>query len=403
MAMTEPIPTTGIGYELLTVANAADYIASRSDLAALVDTTALTVTEVGDGNLNLVFICQDAAGRGLVLKQSLPYVRVAPDWPMTPERATAEARGLAAAAGHSPATSPIFYGYDHSRYVLAMQDLSNLTIWRSELNEARAHVDAANACGAHIARLAAGTGLMTLSPETLREQRGQLPNTALCDITEQLVFTEPYIDHENNGWPDAITPLVHELRADTDHRLAVDRMKTRFVTSCETLIHGDLHTGSVMVGSDAQGHADARVIDAEFCFYGPTAFDLGALFGNYLAAAVRAEALGQADHLAAVQSLSGRTWDAFESTLRELWPERTGTLLHDAFIDPWLVSLRQDAIAYGACKAIRRMVGFAKVTDIETLPADVHVDAAVAVIQRARHWMQVADELAPAELLTVGA
>lgn len=391
-----------MNYELLTVETAGAYIASRPDLAALVDVATLAVTEVGDGNLNLVFICQDGAGKGLVLKQSLPYVRVAPDWPMTPERATAEARGLGAAAEYAPTTSPIFYGYDHSRYVLAMQDLSHLTIWRNELNEARAHVDAADLAGAHIARLVAGTGLMTHSPETLREERGRIPNTALCDITEQLVFTEPYIDHENNAWPPAITPLVHELRDDVDHRLAVDRMKTRFITSCESLVHGDLHTGSVMVGQDLTGNPDARVIDAEFCFYGPTAFDLGALFGNYLAAAVRAEALGQAEHLAAVQTLPGRTWQAFETTLRSLWPDRTGTLLHDAYIDPWLVSLRQDAIAYGACKATRRMVGFAKVSDMETLPADLHVEAVTTVLQRARGWMRAAHDLAPDELLTAG-
>ena len=45
------------------------------------------VTEVGDGNLNLVFIVIGSKGK-IVIKQALPYVRVVGDsWPLTLERA----------------------------------------------------------------------------------------------------------------------------------------------------------------------------------------------------------------------------------------------------------------------------------------------------------------------------
>lgn len=45
---------------------------------------ALTATEVGDGNLNQVFIVANAAGERVVLKQALPYLRVAGEsWPLT--------------------------------------------------------------------------------------------------------------------------------------------------------------------------------------------------------------------------------------------------------------------------------------------------------------------------------
>ena len=40
------------------------------------------VQEVGDGNINFVYIVQGPAG-ALVLKQGLPYIRIAPDWPLT--------------------------------------------------------------------------------------------------------------------------------------------------------------------------------------------------------------------------------------------------------------------------------------------------------------------------------
>ena len=40
------------------------------------------VREVGDGNINFVYVVEGPAG-GLVLKQGLPYIRIARDWPLT--------------------------------------------------------------------------------------------------------------------------------------------------------------------------------------------------------------------------------------------------------------------------------------------------------------------------------
>ncbi len=71
------------------------------------------------------------------------------------------------------------------------------------------------------------------------------------------------------------------------------------MTHGEALIHGDLHTGSVMVGG---GRTVA--IDPEFAFYGPVGFDLGAIWANAVIAAARAAQLDRpADfraHVAAI-------------------------------------------------------------------------------------------------------
>ncbi len=56
------------------------------------------VREVGDGNLNLVFIVEGPDG-SVCVKQALPYVRAAgPSWPMSPERAFFENSYYAAVA-----------------------------------------------------------------------------------------------------------------------------------------------------------------------------------------------------------------------------------------------------------------------------------------------------------------
>ena len=42
----------------------------------------LQVREVGDGNINYVYIVEGPSG-AVVLKQGLPYIRIAHDWPLT--------------------------------------------------------------------------------------------------------------------------------------------------------------------------------------------------------------------------------------------------------------------------------------------------------------------------------
>jgi len=42
----------------------------------------LQVREVGDGNINYVYIVEAPSG-AVVLKQGLPYLRIAHDWPLT--------------------------------------------------------------------------------------------------------------------------------------------------------------------------------------------------------------------------------------------------------------------------------------------------------------------------------
>src|SRR2546427_501613 len=70
------------------------------------DPAGWTVTEVGDGNLNLVFIVRGPAA-GLVVKQALPYVRLVGDsWPLPLDRAWYEWQALSEQARHVPHLLP---------------------------------------------------------------------------------------------------------------------------------------------------------------------------------------------------------------------------------------------------------------------------------------------------------
>src|ERR1700722_5844890 len=70
------------------------------------------IREVGDGNLNLVFIVEGRDG-SVCVKQALPYVRAAgPSWPMSLERAFFENSYYAAVAPYVGASIPKVYHYD---------------------------------------------------------------------------------------------------------------------------------------------------------------------------------------------------------------------------------------------------------------------------------------------------
>lgn len=397
-------------YELLSIETVPGYVTGRPDLAALVDVGSLSVREIGDGDLNLVFIARDAEGRGICLKQSLPYVRlVGGSWPLTPHRATAEARAYDAAVAAAPERVPDYYGFDAGRFILAMADLSDWSVWRTALNRGEVHRGVAGQMGDYVARVAFATSVFGMEIEDVQRAAAAAINPDLCRITEDLVFTEPYIEHEHNSVHPEVEPEVLRLRADARLIAVVGALKYRFITAGQALIHGDLHTGSVMVrhtpvGESGDGEAgQGKAIDGEFCYYGPVGFDIGALLGNYLAAMARARVLGRpGDFQVFLRELSAETWAAFDIGIRERWPERVDHFYSDLFLEEWVRDIWRDSIGFAGCKAIRRIVGLAKVSDIESLEGDEHVAAATIVLRTAHRWIVEREAFGhPADLMAV--
>jgi len=375
-------------YEHLRTDTVVGYLASVPALAERLDLTDVaTIEEVGDGNLNLVFIIEDRAGRGVVLKQALPYVRlVGPDWPMTPERARHEHEALRTYGALAPGLVPDVFAYDADRYIVAMEDLSDHRVWRAALNDGERHDGVAEAIGGFVAAVAFGTSVFGIDAEDHKAAVGRALNPQLCRITEDLVFTEPYADIGRNSVdPDNEEDAV-ALAGDSAMVAEIGLAKWKFMTAAEALIHGDLHTGSVMVrDSDATRPVSVKAIDPEFSFYGPVAFDLGALWANYVIAAARALALGEPDRAQWCLEQAPPTWSAFEKGFLERWPgRRSPEVFSDdmgaAVVNGWL----GDTWLFAAAKMARRIVGLAKTTDIETLPGPQKIGAARGVLHAAR-------------------
>ena len=103
-------------------------------------------------------------------------------------------------------------------------------------------------------------------------------NAEIGRLAEHLTFTEPYLESPKNRWT---TPELDELagaiRQDDALKRAVSAIKQSFMAEPQALIHGNLHTGSVLVTE-----TDTKVIDPVCAFFGPIGFDLGTLIGHLL-------------------------------------------------------------------------------------------------------------------------
>ncbi|MCB2174395.1 MAG: S-methyl-5-thioribose kinase [Actinomycetales bacterium] len=376
-------------YRFLTVEEVPGYLASVPALAERIDADRLlSVGEIGDGNLNLVFLAKDADGRGVVVKQALPYVRmVGEGWPMTPEREKHEIQSLLAHHALVPDLVVEVLHHDEERHIIGMEDLSDHRVWRHALNDGATHDGAAAAVGRYIGAVAFGTSVFGLGRTELADAQAEAINPELCEITEDLVFTEPSVDAGRNVVLPENEPDAAALAADDVFVDAMGWAKYAFMTHGEALIHGDLHTGSVMVRAP-QGSTVAdsvKVFDSEFAFYGPVAFDMGATWANYVLAAARAFAMGDDERGRWALGLVDQTWQAFEDEFRARWPERRDPRVwRDSFLERRIADWRAESWLFAAAKMSRRIVGAAKVTDVQTLPEELRVGAARGVLAAAR-------------------
>jgi 5-methylthioribose kinase len=375
-------------YEFLKIDNIAAYLKSHKEISTVIDAESIVeINEVGDGNLNFVFIVKDKNGDGIVLKQALPYVRlVGPSWPMSPDRSRIEYETTKVHSLAAKNLVPEIYFYDPARFIIAMEDLSDHTVWRTSLNQGEQNYGVATAIGEYIARALFATSIFGSGADGHYKGVAHAINPELCLITEDLVFTEPFFPADRNSYLPENREDAEAVINDRQMVLEIGQLKYKFMTSAEALLHGDLHTGSVMVKSDLAGTAiSTKAFDSEFSFYGPIGFDIGACFANLYIALARATALGRNEQADFVAELPEELWCSFEKHFRSLWPSRADKrVFSDQFLEEQMTQWKIDAVGFASAKMVRRIVGLAKTSDIETLEPQLRIGAARGILRSAQ-------------------
>jgi 5-methylthioribose kinase len=341
------------------------------------------IREVGDGNLNLVFIVTSGTA-GVVVKQALPYVRlVGESWPLPLDRAHFERTALEMQAAHVPMHVPKVYHFDAEQAAIVMAYLSPHIILRKGLIRRVKYPQLADHLSTFMAEVLFRTSDLAMPAHAKKAAQTLFcQNTALCKISEDLIFTDPYRIAPLNRWTSPeLDGLAAAFRADALLKVAVQELKWAFLTHGEALVHGDLHTGSVMVTD-----SDTRVIDPEFAFFGPIGFDIGAVLANLMLSYVAQDGHpGEPDTIAAYRRWLLDTieavWIGFETKFLALW---RGSATGDAFVaelfaDPAgaealeahrltaMARIFADSVGFAGAKMARRILGLAHVEDLESI------------------------------------
>ena len=345
------------------------------------DPVGWTIREVGDGNLNLVFIVEGPHG-GVCVKQALPYVRlVGESWPLDLNRAFFEHQASVIQVRHCVGLVPEILHYDARLYLIVMELLSPHIIMRRGMIDATVYPRFCQHITDYLARTLFFTSDLALPAADKKAMLAVFAgNTDLCKISEDLIFTHPYMIHELNRWTSPqLDKTAAAWRQDEELKRAVSDLKWHFLTRAEALLHGDLHTGSIMVTAD-----DTKVIDPEFTFVGPMAFDVGKLIGNLLLNYLSHDGLearpGERDgYRAWVIETIHAVWHGFYDKFVSLWTaNRSGdaypkNLLPDGSAsfanvqETYMEQLWQDALRYAGASLTRRILGLAHNADLESI------------------------------------
>ncbi|MCK1713575.1 MULTISPECIES: S-methyl-5-thioribose kinase [unclassified Bradyrhizobium] len=372
-------------YRILHEAALRDYLAGVPELTATLgrQPTSWSITEVGDGNLNLVFIVKGASG-GVVVKQALPYVRlVGESWPLPLSRAHYEYLALSKQAQLAPGLVPALLHHNDALALTVMELLEPHIIMRKGLVAGTQYPRFAGDITTFMARTLFLTSDLALSAAEKKEGIAAFAgNHALCKITEDLIFTDPYRIAEQNRWTAPyLDALAASLREDMELHVAVSRLKLKFMARPEALIHGDLHTGSMMVTE-----SQTRVIDPEFAFYGPMGFDVGAVLANllmaYFASSGHERPPGERRAFEGwVLETVETVWNEFARKFLDLWragatgdaypaalfAAEKGAARLEAERHAYMQRLFADTVGFAAAKTIRRIFGLAHNIDFELI------------------------------------
>ncbi len=231
----------------------------------------LSASKPGEGNMNYTLRVKTSTRR-MILKQARPWVEKYDDIAAPSERAVVE--GLFyQLIEHIPALQarmPRLLGFDSQSRLLLLEDLgtgSDYTgLYNGEILTSRELETLINFLG-------------TLHASFLGSNRdGQLNNQAMRQLNHQHIFQIP-LEQKNGLDLDLITlglsELAAELSNDNDYVNAVTDLGKLYLQNGDALLHGDFFPGSWLYSESGP-----RIIDPEFCFFGPPEFDFGVLMGH---------------------------------------------------------------------------------------------------------------------------
>ncbi|SKB48022.1 5'-methylthioribose kinase [Acetoanaerobium noterae] len=327
----------------------------------------LVCKEIGDGNLNYIFkIDSLSTSKSLIIKQSGPVARISDEFKLSADRNRIEYEILKYQSTLAPGLVPEVYSYDPIMNCTSMEDLSDHVIMRTEMINHKQFKKFADDITTFMVNTLLLTSDVCMEHKAKKELVKNFINPELCEISEDLVYTEPFSDINNRN--DIFAPNVEWVKeniySDEALKLETAKLKFDFMNNAQALVHGDLHTGSIFIKEDS-----TKVIDPEFAFYGPMGYDIGNVIANLMFALANAQAYEKAEQIKWLENTIVEVIDLFKEKFSKAWDEKASeyTAKYKGFKEYYLDTVLRDTAAVAGLEGIRRIVGIAHVKDITSI------------------------------------
>jgi 5-methylthioribose kinase len=352
-------------YFLMKEGDVPEYIRKKLDFFAA--DAQLETKEIGDGNLNYVFRVRDAkTGRSIIVKQAGEALRISSEMKVSTDRNRIESEILLLQDKYAPGSVPKIYQYDTVMCACIMEDMFDYQLMRYALMEHKTFPRFAEDVTTYMVNTLLNTTDAVMEHKEKKALVKSFINPELCEITEDLVYTEPYNDVNKRN---IVTPanaqfVKKELYDDQALHLEVAKLKFEFMNNAQALIHGDLHTGSIFVNQQR-----TRVFDPEFAFYGPMGYDIGNVIANLFFAWDNGNAAGERDFCDWVLKTAAEVIDLFKQKFLACYAARVTDVMAKTkgFAEYYLDTIIADTAACTGTELIRRTVGMAQVKDVTTI------------------------------------
>lgn len=364
-----------MNYKILDIKTVIEYLLEVKEVMSFFEDDEIYAQEIGDGNLNYVYIVKSVKNpeKAMIVKQAVPFLRcVGKEFPLSKDRMTYEIRALEKFYSIFPNFIPKIYHSSLDMSLVAMEYLSNHVIMREGLINRVKYENFSQHISTYLAATLFYTSSLALNSTDKRELISKFNgNTQLCKLTEDLVFSFAFMEHETNDNENIKNnQKAIELFSDKEFKSKVLDLKYKFMTQSDALIHGDLHTGSIMLNED-----ETYVIDPEFAFVGPFGFDIGALLANLVNNYIH--------HIVVTHDEEFQAWllnvikeilNKFNEKFLKYWDEHTESALFvDGYLDDktlleykknFMKNIIKDSVGFAGCKMARRVYGVAGVEEI---------------------------------------
>ncbi len=394
-----------MNYKVLDAGSIVEYISNVKSVMDYFGFDEIRADEIGDGNLNFVYKISSIVNpqKALIAKQAVPFLRcVGEDFPLSRERMTYEIRALQKFYAIFPSFVPKIHYASEEMSLVVMDYLGSHIIMRKGLIDRVKYKNFSEHISTYMAATLFYTSSLYLSSSDKRELIGRFnSNAELCKLTEDLVFSFPFMEHETNDNKNVKDNLqAQKLFADMEFKERVLELKYKFMTQSDALLHGDLHTGSIMINEK-----ETYVIDPEFAFVGPFGFDVGALLANLVNNYIH--------HSVVTKDKDFQEWllvtirevlEKFCEKFLNFWKEyRNSALLVDSYLDEstlqnykekFVKNILRDSVGFAGCKMARRVYGVAGVAEIRGIE-DKHLrtEAEKSALKIAREFVIKHDKI----------